>query len=154
MKETKLEKLKIERNKLERQISDIEYKKLVEISIPQLKESVGRCFKYRNSYGSNSKSWWLYLKILSVDEKIMSFKTIEFQQTSMDFIEIKFDQKYNFNGKNYFNVKIEIVEHMPNEFTSKTTNSIKYSSYIDGYTHCEGETMNESIKKLKDFMEL
>lgn len=102
MKETKLEKLKIERNKIERQISDIEYKKLVEISIPELKESVGRCFKYRNSYGAG-ESWWLYVKILSVNEKTMSFKVVEFQQTSMDIIEIKFDQKYNFNGKNYFN---------------------------------------------------
>lgn len=96
-------KLREQKAKIDRKISDIEYKKLIEVSIPQLKKSVGKCFKYHNSYGSNYPRWFLYSKIVSIDEKNMSFKTVEFQKTSMNFVEIKFSQKYNFNGKSYFN---------------------------------------------------
>lgn len=102
MKNTLVE-LKEKRDKLNRQISDIEYSQMVEVSIPKLKKSVGKCFKYLNSYGGDRPKWFFYTKIIGIDEKTMTFKTVEFQRTSMDIIEIKFDQKYNFNGENYFN---------------------------------------------------
>lgn len=31
------------------------------------KALIGKCQRYRNSYGSGSPDWWLYRKILSVD---------------------------------------------------------------------------------------
>lgn len=120
----KLEKLKEERNKLERQISDIEYKNLIEVSIPELRKSIGRTFKYRNSYGGDSKSWWLYVKILEVDIKDMTFKTIEFQKTSIDRIEIEFSHKYNYNGKNYFNGSY-YTEIKPAEFEKARKEMLK-----------------------------
>jgi len=57
------------------------------------------------------------------------------------------------DGKVYFNVRIEITEHMPNEFTDKATVNAKYSCYIDGYSHCEGDSMDSSINVLKKLIE-
>jgi hypothetical protein len=98
----KLDKLKAERQKIDIKIRDIEYKELVEKSIPKLKQSIGKCYKYSNSYGGNTKRWPLYKKIISIDEKTMSFNSIEFQHTSMNIIEIKHNQVFNFNGENHF----------------------------------------------------
>ena len=97
-----LEQLKGKRDKLVRQINDIEYKKLVEVSVPKLKKMVGQCFKYHNSYGVNHDRWWLYCKVKEVNEKTMEFTTVEFQRTSMEAIEVKLDRKFNFNGENFF----------------------------------------------------
>lgn len=39
---------------------------------------VGKCHKYRNSFGSGSEDWWLYRKVLAVDGewlKVFSFQT-------------------------------------------------------------------------------
>ena len=98
----KLEQLKERRNNLERQIEDLEYKEMIETSLPKLKKIIGKCFKYHNSYGGNYERWWLYVKVLSIDEKNMTFNCVEFQRTSMDIAEIKLEKKYNFRGKNYF----------------------------------------------------
>lgn len=72
------------------------------VSLPNLKKSVGKCFKYRNSYGGDSKKWYLYTKIVSIDEKTMTFTCVEFQRTSMDMVEIKYAYKYNWGGENAF----------------------------------------------------
>jgi len=73
-----------------------------EIAVPALRKAVGKCFKYINSYGGSYERWPLYLKIIDLDEKNLQFKTLEFQRTSLEIVEIKLDKKYNFGGKNYF----------------------------------------------------
>ncbi len=30
------------------------------------KKLIGKCFKYRNSFGGGSRPWWLYLKVTAV----------------------------------------------------------------------------------------
>lgn len=110
-----IEKLKEEKDKIQRAINDIEYKRMVEVSLPELKRSVGRCFKYRNSYGGTYDRWYLYLKIVGIDEKDMSFKTVEFQNTSMEIVEIRYDRKFNFDGKFYFDGG-NYIEIKPSEF--------------------------------------
>lgn len=58
------------------------------------KEFVGKCFKYRNSYGSDSKPWWLYIKIIDVDSvnfyngEEPCFRTIQIQMPRSGHIEI------------------------------------------------------------------
>lgn len=98
----KLKELKEKKWKLDRQISNIEYKELVEKSVPLLRKSVGKCFKYLNSYGGDSKLWPLYIKIVEINDKDMTFETLEFQKTSKNQIEIRFENRSNFDGKNYF----------------------------------------------------
>lgn len=113
----KIEKLKQQVNELNKQINDIEYKKLIEVSIPELRKSIGRCFKYKNSYGGNLDKWWLYKKIISINEKDMTFNTLEFQITSLNIIEVKLEQQYNFGGKSYFdNQGTWYTEIKPSEF--------------------------------------
>lgn len=115
--ENKLNKLKAEVNELNKQISDIEYKELKEVSIPELRKSLGRCFKYHNTYGGENKRWWLYKKIIGLNEKNMSYTTIEFQETSIGLIEIKNEQHYNFQGKSYFdNQGTWYTEIKPSEY--------------------------------------
>jgi hypothetical protein len=38
------------------------------------KKLVGRCYKYRNSYGGNNDTWWMYFKITGFREAF-SFQT-------------------------------------------------------------------------------
>jgi hypothetical protein len=49
---------------------------------------VGNCYRYRNSYGGDSK-WWLYGKILAAAGA--RFKALKFQKYSNGQIEISFD---------------------------------------------------------------
>ena len=119
----KLQKLIEQRNKLDIEISNLEYKRIIEVSVPLLKKSIGKCFKYRNSYGGDRPQWYLYTKIVGVDEKNMSFNCVSFQKTSMDIVEIKFDQKFNFRGENYFNDR-SYIEIKASEY-NRAKNSIQ-----------------------------
>lgn len=98
----KLDKLKTEKNKLDIQIKDLEHKELINVSIPELEKSIGRCFKYKNSYGGHLDRWWLYVKVTGINKKDMSFTTMKFQNTSLNRIEIEYSRKSNYDGKNSF----------------------------------------------------
>lgn len=75
--------------------------------IPQYKkEWLGRCFKYRNSYGGGESNWWLYAKITKIEGVNFmcsngvepNFYCFTFQKTSMNIIEIQPKQfKYRLN---------------------------------------------------------
>jgi hypothetical protein len=51
------------------------------IKIPALQKLIGKCYKYRNSYGSGER-WWLYKKVVGISGTML--KTLEFQITSYD----------------------------------------------------------------------
>lgn len=72
------------------------------IALPSLRKMVGKCFKYHNSYGGDLPRWFLYSKVISIDEKTLTFTCISFQRTSLERVEIELTKKFNFNGKNYF----------------------------------------------------
>lgn len=38
-----------------------------EVQIPEMRKHVGKCFKYRNSYGG-SDQWWTYVRVNSVTD--------------------------------------------------------------------------------------
>lgn len=38
---------------------------------------------------------------------------------------------------------------MPNQYSDKTISGVEYSCYIDGYTHCKGDSIDNSINALK-----
>jgi hypothetical protein len=124
----KLTELIEKRDKLQRKISDIEYKNLIEVSLPKLKKAIGKCYKYNNSYGcgDNCRAWPLYIQIVSIDESNMQFKTIEFQYTTFGHVEVKTENKFNFNGKNYFNGKgyIEITNKEFNQAKKRFINTL------------------------------
>lgn len=48
--------------------------------------SVGRCFKFRNSYG-REEGWWLYRKALSASKGVLTM--FSFEKSSAGIIEIK-----------------------------------------------------------------
>lgn len=117
MKE-KIDKLREDFNKARVKLIDAEDKIKEEVSKPMLRKSIGKCFKYMNSYGisDNCRRWLLYIKIVDFDEKKMNFKTIQFQKTTLDSIEIKFKQVWNFNSENYFDTSGDYIEITNSEF--------------------------------------
>ena len=72
------------------------------IALPNLRKMVGKCFKYHNSYGGDLPRWFLYSKVISIDEKTLTFTCISFQRTSLEKVDVELEKKFNFNGKNYF----------------------------------------------------
>ena len=50
------------------------------------KKDIGKCFKYRNTYGGDN-GWWLYAMITGVKGRYKQYLT--FETTSLDIIEIK-----------------------------------------------------------------
>lgn len=73
------------------------------VALPSLRKTVGKCFKYLNGYGGDKAKWYLYLKVISIDEKNLNYKCVEFQRTSLEIVEVKLGTKYNWRGNNYFN---------------------------------------------------
>lgn len=81
--------------------AEAEEKRLDQEVLPELRKLVGQCYKYRNSYGGGLSRWWLYGKVLSVNEKTCEVHTIEFQHTSMERIEIELDKKTTYRGRHF-----------------------------------------------------
>ncbi len=84
------------------------------VLLPKLRKTVGKCFRYINSYGGHLTKWPLYVKVLSIDEKRMTFKVIEFQRTSMEIVEVKLDTEYNYNENHFDNrnyIEISATEY-------------------------------------------
>lgn len=102
MKKQELEKLRIKSQKAQCAYLEAEEKHLNEEVIPKLKALIGKCFKYYNSYGGSLPRWYLYAKIISVDEKTCTLHTVEFQKTSLDKVEVNLKQKSTYRGTNYF----------------------------------------------------
>lgn len=69
--------------KLQKQIYEIETQE----KIKENKKLIGKYFKYDNGYNSE-KRWWLYRKITGVTKESY-FKTIEFEITFLNEINIK-----------------------------------------------------------------
>ena len=72
-------------NQLERQV----YQSEIE---PKMKRMIGKCFKYRNSYGSGSKDWWLYSKIIDYKPQDQVLVVCSYQRTSDGRIEITVEE--------------------------------------------------------------
>ncbi len=54
----------------------------------KIKAEIGKCYRYRNSYG-NDDSWWLYIEVVDVGEVGHRSVVIEsFQETSLE-VEVK-----------------------------------------------------------------
>lgn len=63
------QKLQSQFDKLRNQLFEINQKEENEKNT----KLIGKCFKYRNNYGSECPGWWLYKKIIKVDKEIRIF---------------------------------------------------------------------------------
>lgn len=73
-KKTEAQLIKI-LNDARNQLREIEDKRIIK----ERRQYVGKCFKFRNSYGSG-ESWWLYCKALHLDGTSVIF--FQFQKDS------------------------------------------------------------------------
>ena len=75
-KKKKLQAIINKGNEARRELHDIEEKEATEKNLPL----VGKCFKFRNSYGSGER-WWLYSRVVGVAGSY--FKYLVFQECSL-----------------------------------------------------------------------
>jgi hypothetical protein len=61
-----LTKRKKEIQKQLNEIAEQERKELIETHYPEFKKLVGKYFKTRNGYGSDTPKWWLYVKVTEI----------------------------------------------------------------------------------------
>lgn len=124
-----LKELEKQRVEIMNKMSEIQDSREAELIPLYTKKFVGKCYKYKNSYGRDSKSWWLYAKITKVnsvnfrnDEEPM-FDTIQIQKTSNNEISIE--------AKNYGYIRepdwIEITEK---EFNTASRNIMKKANEL------------------------
>lgn len=100
-----IDKLIADERKIAMKRANLEYKVLVEKSLPNLRKAVGKCFKYQNTYGvsDHCRRWPLYIKIIEINEENMNFTAVQFQKTTLDRIDIEYRAVHNYKGENYFN---------------------------------------------------
>ena len=60
-------------------------------TIPSMQNLVGKCYKYRNSYGSDCSGWWRYKKVTGIHSGSY-VETIDFQETADHRFEIKISE--------------------------------------------------------------
>lgn len=73
-----------------KEIRELEDKRRVKERLPY----VGKCFKYRNGYNLNEK-WWLYVKVLRLDET--NLICFQFEKTSDGIIRIEPESTIHIN---------------------------------------------------------
>lgn len=89
--EERLEKKRQQFEKVRVQLRNLEHDRDDLIKIPKMKKLIGKCFKYRNSYGGDSQDWWLYIYVRGV--KGTDFITDQFQTCSDGRIEIELNKR-------------------------------------------------------------
>jgi hypothetical protein len=87
----------IELSKIRDKINSIE-------DVPKAQALVGKCFKYPNSFGCNSK-WWIYIRVLSAEDTEVT--TDEFEENSNGQIE------FNYNCERYYNTYCGNSSYIP-----------------------------------------
>ena len=98
-----IEQVRAQAIEMQRKLTDMEEEERDRIQRPILRKLVGRCFRFTNSYGSGER-WPLYAKILSFDEKAMTFLATNFEHTTARRVEIEYRREYNFQGRSKFGV--------------------------------------------------
>ena len=59
-------------------------------SVQDARPLIGKTFKFRNSYGSHTPEWWLWIEVVGVRQTgyFLEIQTISYQATSSDRLEI------------------------------------------------------------------
>ena len=81
-KKEKLQAIVAEGHEARKELNKIEEKEDTKKNLPL----VGRCFKFKNSYGSGD-SWWLYSEVLGVEGGF--FKYLTFQECTHGKISVE-----------------------------------------------------------------
>ncbi len=88
-----------------------------DFDIPALKDEVGKCYVYINSYGSGDEKgdWPLYIQVVKVTDGA-HLETIEFQHTSHDEFSLKGSMKFGRIDSNYQEISFDEYIKAKNEF--------------------------------------
>lgn len=127
-------------DKYDKQISELrkqqnaEREAEAEKLLPKYKNRwIGRCFKCRNSFGSDCGGWWLYARIIEVDgvnyprggEPEPNFRTFRFQKDTQGRLNIDFNYfEYRLNGWDEIN---------PDEFMEEFNKMMAYAKKSCGF---------------------
>lgn len=102
-REQQINDLRLKGNRLLMRAEHLLEQERDEVARPKLRAMLGKCFKYLNSYGSGDPKWFYYVRIVSFNEKDMSFRVVTFQHTSRKRLEIEWEQTYNYRADTRYN---------------------------------------------------
>jgi len=86
------------------------------ITMPTLKKNIGKCFKFKNSYGG-SDSWWLYIKIIGLNG--ICYVTENFEIDINNAISINTKIRPDFISREYMSIPDEEYEKERNNILKK-----------------------------------
>lgn len=101
-----------EKKKIQAQLSRIEAKR----KTAENAKHVGKCFKYRNSYGPNEK-WWLYMKVTKGGYWM---EGVTFQITTTKAHEVKVEKCLSLMG-GYIPISLAEYNAAKKKFAKRTT---------------------------------
>lgn len=115
------ESLSKELNSLRDRIDAVER---VEIIMENTK-LIGQCYKFLNSYGSDSKDWWMYKKVISAKGDCL--KTIQFQNDESGRLEIVIDRWHDSRsfGEHYIKISQSEFDVAKRTFLAKVEYAMK-----------------------------
>src|SRR5690349_7211800 len=91
-----IQKLIEQEREIRKRRREIEDKYRQEELRPILQKQIGKCFKYKNSYGSSTDPWWLYERIISLKED-GDFYCEKFQVDCYGKIELSYVDELNYD---------------------------------------------------------
>lgn len=98
-------------------LNEARAKEILEKVVPQLRQFLGRSYKYHNSYGGSepARKWWLYKKVIDIECDKEGYLHFIMEEFSVDIygqckLEIAEQYPYHQYGRNPFDDYIEIDE--------------------------------------------
>lgn len=83
------EAAKAKQEQARQEANNLEAQYIKEVKEPLLKQYIGKCYRYRNSY-SDDKSWWMYVKVTGIKNGELIYCCVE--KTANQEITIKINQ--------------------------------------------------------------
>jgi len=91
-------------------------------SLKEKQKLLGRCFKYKDSYGSGEK-WWTYIKVVAVSKDV--FTHLKVERRPDGFLSIRLEDDFTYHA-DYFLHETEIEEE---EFQEQLKTMIRDFSF-------------------------
>lgn len=72
-----VKKLRKQIDQLRKQLRKAEEAEFNQRTLPKMRAMIGNVYRYKNSYGGNLGSWWMYVRIVGVDDGYFLLATIQ-----------------------------------------------------------------------------
>lgn len=120
-----LEKARAESDAARKRMQSLDEKYFQQVLRPKMRRRIGECFRTRNTYGSG-EPWWLYVRIVDVDES--SFVTLNLERDCNGKIEIERGFIFGMEGQ----VDARFQKITPREFHKQAVKIFREAQKLAG----------------------